>query len=345
MHEWWGELGTLDRGIASLISVILVAYFLIVLGPACDVDSLDYHLGAPLDWMLHGSIYARWDWIHSHLVGLGEMIGMMGLAAGTDNLSALFQFASLLIMIGVATTFAEGARQRLMGALLIAACPVMLELGIFQKPELMPAVAMTAALILIAREWDEIRPGTIVAALICVGFAAACKYSFILSAPVVTVAGLTAAYRARRLRLAIVVGALALIVLPGQVWARNYILYQDPLSPMLEFMKAHPDAQAVGLAEYFRSAAFYGQQTWKLLMSFVVARHMAQFGGSLGIGVLAFIPALRGRRLRVIMIAAGALTDNSSNGCAANATVFRRAIFVDSGGGGGCAGRNLEGAA
>ena len=159
LRDWWDGLGTLDRGIALLIGVILVAYFLIVLGPACDVDSLDYHLGAPLDWMVHGSAYARWDWIHSHLVGLGEMIGMMGLAAGTDNLSALFQFGSLLIMIAVATTFAESARQRLMGALLIVACPVMLELGIFQKPELMPAVAMTAALILIAREWDAIRSG------------------------------------------------------------------------------------------------------------------------------------------------------------------------------------------
>src|ERR1700733_10277910 len=30
LRGWWDELGTLDRGIASLISVILVAYFLIV---------------------------------------------------------------------------------------------------------------------------------------------------------------------------------------------------------------------------------------------------------------------------------------------------------------------------
>ena len=102
-------------------------------------------------------------------------------------------------------------------------------------------------------------------------------------------------------------GIAALVVLPMQVWARNYILYQDPLSPMLEFMKAHPDAQAVGVADYFRSAVFYSQPAWKLLMSFVVVRHLAQFGGSLGIGVLAFIPALRGRRLPLIMVASGAL--------------------------------------
>ncbi|HUN59774.1 MAG TPA: DUF1420 family protein [Candidatus Binataceae bacterium] len=314
LREWWRELGKLDRAIALLIGVILIAYFLIVLGPACDVDSLDYHLGAPLDWMIHGSIYARWDWIHSHLVGLGEMISMMGLAAGTDNLGALFEFASLLIMIAIATVFAQSARQRLMGALLIAACPIMLELGIFQKPELMPAVAMTAALMLIVREWENIKPATIIAIFICVAFAAACKYSFILSAPVVAGAGLIAAYRARRLPIAIIAGAAALMILPTQVWVRNYILYQDPLSPMLEFMKAHPDPLALGIANYFRSAAFYGHRSWKLLVSFFFVIHPQQFGGCLGFGVFAFVVALRGWRDRVsghrrtiIMIAAGVL--------------------------------------
>jgi hypothetical protein len=312
--KWWRELETLDRALALLIGAILFAYFLIVLGPACDVDSLDYHLGAPLDWMLHGSIYARWDWIHSHLVGLGEMISMMGLAAGTDNLGALFQFASLLIMIALATTFAQSARQRLMGALLIAACPVMLELGIFQKPELMPAVAMTAALILIVREWENIQPATIIAAFVCVGFAAACKYSFILSTPVVTAAGLIAAFRARRLPTAIFAGGAALMILPMQVWLRNYILYHDPLSPMLEFLKAHPDPLALGIANYFRSAAFYGHQNWKLLVSFFFVLHPQQFGGCLGFGVFAFVPWLSGRRVplsgqrsALMMIAAGTL--------------------------------------
>jgi hypothetical protein len=314
LRQWWRELETFDRALALLIGVILVAYFLIVLGPACDVDSLDYHLGAPLDWMLHGSIYARWDWIHSHLVGLGEMISMMGLAAGTDNLGALFQFASLLIMIALATAFAQIARQRLMGALLIAGCPVMLELGIFQKPELMPAVAMTAALILIVREWENIQPATLIAAFVCVGFAAACKYSFILSAPIVAAAGLIAASRARRLSMAIFAGGAALMILPMQVWVRNYILYHDPLSPMLEFLKAHPDPLALGIANYFRSAAFYGHQKWKLLVSFFFVLHPQQFGGCLGFGVFAFVPALRGRRAPpsgrrsgLMMVAAGAL--------------------------------------
>ena len=137
---------TPDRALAVLIGVILIAYLLIVLGPAWDTDSLDYHLGAPLDWMLHGSIYPRWDWTQVHLVGLGEMISMLGLAAGTDGLGALFEFTSLLIAIAAATAFAQSPRQKLMGALMVAACPVMLQLALWQKPELMPAAAMTVSL-------------------------------------------------------------------------------------------------------------------------------------------------------------------------------------------------------
>ncbi|NIR58223.1 MAG: DUF1420 domain-containing protein, partial [Gammaproteobacteria bacterium] len=33
--------------------------FLAALGPVTDADSLDYHLGVPLDWLRHGGAYAR----------------------------------------------------------------------------------------------------------------------------------------------------------------------------------------------------------------------------------------------------------------------------------------------
>ena len=48
---------------AVLVGVILVVLLLAALGPATDADSLDYHLGVPLDWLRNGGAYARPDWL------------------------------------------------------------------------------------------------------------------------------------------------------------------------------------------------------------------------------------------------------------------------------------------
>jgi hypothetical protein len=302
--EWWRELEAPDRALAILIGVVLFAYFLIVLGPAWDTDSLDYHLGVPLDWMLHGSIYPRWDWTQAHLVGLGEMISMLGLAAGTDGLGALFEFASLLIAIGIATTFARNSRQRLMGALMVVACPVMLQLALWQKPELMPAVAMTAAIVLAAREWEMIQPRTLAAVFVLIGFATSCKYSFILTAPVGVVLALIAAHKAKRIRFALLAGTGAMLALPAQVWLRNYILYQDPISPMLEFLKAHPHPLGVAEAHFVSTIKFFFLPVWKLPLAFIFVTHPLWFQGILGFGLLGLVLIVRDRQLPVLRNAA-----------------------------------------
>jgi len=302
LFQWWRERNALDRTLALLIALIVTCYFLIAIGPACDGDALDYQLGAPLDWMLHGRIYPRWDWIHAHLVGLGELISMVGLASGTDNTGALFEFASLIAGMVAVTSFVRSPRERLMGALLIAGAPVMSELAIWQKPELMPAVAMTVALLMIARDWEAVSTATLMAAAVLMAFAMACKYSFILSAPVIAGAALIAARRARRMPQALMMGAMAVAVLPAQVWIRNYILYQDPLSPMLEFLKARPDPLVAGVGHYLSTATFYYSTQRTLWIHFFLVIHAMQFGAILGFGVFAFIPALRNRQPAVVIV-------------------------------------------
>ena len=91
--SWTERLGL------GLSLVITLALFGAVLGPATDADSLEYHLGVPLDWLRHGGAYARPDWFHARLAGLGEAINMLGLAMGTDNLGAVFQAAGLVVAI------------------------------------------------------------------------------------------------------------------------------------------------------------------------------------------------------------------------------------------------------
>ena len=83
------------RAALCLLAITGVGLLLSALGPPTDADSLDYHLGVPLDILRHHGAYPRLDWFHTRLVGLGESLNMLGLAGGTDVLGAVLQFAGL----------------------------------------------------------------------------------------------------------------------------------------------------------------------------------------------------------------------------------------------------------
>src|SRR5436190_244698 len=120
------EAPGLDRAAALVAGLLLLALGLSALGPPSDADSIDYHLGLPLEWLRHGGAYPRGDWFPSRLAGISESLNMLGLAAGTDSIGAGLQFAGL-IAAGIALrSFAATPRDRLLAWLLVAASPAVL---------------------------------------------------------------------------------------------------------------------------------------------------------------------------------------------------------------------------
>jgi uncharacterized protein DUF1420 len=269
--------------------VITLALWGAAFGPITHVDSLDYHLAVPLDWLRYGGAYARPDWFHARLVGLGEAINMLGLAMGADNLGAVFQATGLLIaMIGV-TAFATTHSARIFGLLCVAACPVTLTLVTTQKWQMLPAAGLTVALVLVV---DRKRPFDLHTALLvfgCVAFAAGSKYSFLLSASVVGLLGLYVAHCAGRLRAALGILIACGVCLAAPVFARNLVFYGDPLSPLLERWKPDGDPAVIAFAQYLHLGVLWGV-SWKSFLllpwKFVVSLHPSTFQDVLGIGVL-----------------------------------------------------------
>ncbi len=310
--RWYRQQTLYVRLAMALAGVTLVGYLAATLGPATDIDSLDYHLGVPLDWLLHGGAYPRPDWLHARLVGLGEMINMLGLAAGTDSLGAVFQFGGLLIAAVGVDAFAEGVGDRVLGILLVVGCPVMLSLVPIQKPELLPAAATAVALVMLVERWGQLDISTTVLAFGCVAFAMACKYSFLLTGVVALAVGLVAARRSRSMPSALAIGALALIVLPGQVWARNLVFYHDPISPLLERFKPAGDPYVVGFADLLRVAPdLVKVSVGRLLLlpwQLTATVRLGEVPTILGLGTFAFILALRNVRTRVLVLAAAGAT-------------------------------------
>jgi hypothetical protein len=290
----------------ALIAVTLLAYLAAAVAPATDVDSLQYHLGVPLDWLVHGGAYRRSDWPYVPLIGLGEMVNMLGLACGTDCLGAVFQFAGLVcVMVAIASVAADTSG-RDFALLAIVGCPVMLFLIPAQKPELLPAAATTIALLLLIRREDALDRSTIVLAFGCATFAIGCKYSFILTGGVVLAIGFVAAWRASRTTFAIAAALGGLVLMPEPVWARNLLLYHDPIAPFLERLKAAPDPLMLYLASFISSGVKPRTfKNWIMLpWSLIGATGRSSFRLTLGLGTLAFAGALGYRGARMMLAAA-----------------------------------------
>ena len=76
--------------------LILFLFFILSLSPPTDADSLDYHIGAPLEILRNNRLIFRDDWYHLYLMGYGEMINLLGLITGSKNFGQIINFISLI---------------------------------------------------------------------------------------------------------------------------------------------------------------------------------------------------------------------------------------------------------
>ncbi len=303
LRERWRGWPVLDRALAILLCVLAVGLLLAALGPACDADSLDYHLGVPLDWLRHGGAYPRPDWFTARLAGVGEMLNLLGLAGGTDCLGAILQAEGAAIAALAVGTFAVRDRDRLLAAAMVIAAPVLLSLVPAQKPQLFPVAATTVGLVLVVRRWGSLDRVTLMLVFACAAFAMSCKYPFLLSGGVVVAMGLLAARRSH-LGFALVSACLALMLFAAPVYLRNWIFCGDPLSPFLEAWKAAPDPSVLAFAADLRE---YGGPRDSTGILGLAARALGArpITGIIGIAVLSpLLVNLRDTRARKLLGAA-----------------------------------------
>jgi Protein of unknown function (DUF1420) len=298
LGEYWRE-GSRVKRFALIVSVItLIGLFAAALGPAVDADSLEQHLAVPLDWLRHGGAYLRSDWFTARYVGLGESLNMLGLAAGTDGLGAAFQAAGLIVALIGVTAFAKTQEDRILGVLLVVACPIIVPLITSQKAQLLPAAALTVALVILIQRFKMFDLSTALLAFGCAAFAMASKHSFLLTGSVVVLIGLVAAVQAQRLGLALLVLGGCFAMLAAPVFARNLNFYGDPISPLLE--RWRPDGDPALIAYAQQSLRDYGGSVTvgklaRLPWDLVVTPRPGLVHEALGLGVFGFLLGLRER--------------------------------------------------
>jgi hypothetical protein len=291
----------LDRATALLLLGASICLVLLALSPPTDADSLDYHLGVPLDFLRRGDIYPRYDWFHARLIGSGEVLNMLGLAGGTDILGATLSAAGLFALVSTVTSRLHAGRDRIFMASCLISCPFLLFLLPNQKPFLLPAVANTLALLMIAERFRTLDARSLFLAFGSCFFAMSCKYSFLLSGSMVLIMGMVAACRSRRFLVAAGMALLFYLVMIFPMEIQKFLFYGDPISPMLEGFRHHGDAALMRFAQYIRH---YTMSTLPFPFCIIVPYSPGSMSSVLGLGVLACIVAFSHVRHSPVLIIA-----------------------------------------
>lgn len=249
----------LERWLLAASALTLALLGIAALGPPTDIDSLAYHLPVALDWLAHGYARPTPDWLHSRVVGLGESLNLLGLTMGTDCLGAVFQVAGVVAAAVALASVPSTRRGQILLFSLVAACPLLPQLALTAKPQLMASSAAAVALALFVAHrqagFDQLNTRTLCFIFGGLSFSVAAKYSFLPVGGAAALLVLASLWRTRWFVTGLVTGLAAFAIVAAPVYLRNVLFYGDPLSPLLERFRHDADPIVLAFAWYLRSFA------------------------------------------------------------------------------------------
>ena len=261
--------------------LILIGLFLTSVSPPTDGDSLGYHLGAPLEYLRNLSLQPRYDWLQYRLSGLGEIINMFGLAAGTDNLGAIFQFMSLFLLLRALKSYIPKSTQHLFFLLLLAS-PVIVFLVPSQKPQLFPAVIIAVVALFLNHNRDKLTNSTIFLMSSGLFFSMASKYSFYLPAAVIFIGITYYIFKSERKlqKIFLILVAYLIILFPNHLY--KFIYYGNPVSPILASFFNEPEH----VSRFATMLKTYYDSKFIFPLNFLLPDSLGRFTAAIGVGVL-----------------------------------------------------------
>lgn len=276
----------------QIISIIGISLPLLLcaLAPPTDPDSLDYHLGVPLDWLRNNKAYPRYDWMSARLVGMGESINLFGLVNGTDILGQLIQYSGLIVAFAAISSFADTLQQKLLSALLVFTIPLSLFLATVQKPQLFPSAAVVLGILTLLKFRQNYNRRIFLLSMVCTLFAISNKYSFLIPGMIAIALSIVIAKKNNDIQYALLTLFILFLCIDFPLYLRNYLFYGDPISPMLESFKSNPSEAVLDFMRLVdRGNADF---SFKKLMMFPIdltfTTNLNYFSTVLGIGILGF---------------------------------------------------------
>jgi hypothetical protein len=262
-----------------LIAIVLVSCCILSLAPPTDADSLDYHLGVPVEILNIKSIWINKDNLHFRLFGFGEMLNVLGLANGCAQFGSFIQYISLLWMVLVFASVLPNKS----AVLMVLSVPVLLFLVPSQKHQL-TGIACTTICFTAIYKYPHLLHNRTLFLLICtLLFAAGIKYSFLLSVTAVICFLLLQT----RKPVSFLTTLLPALLLIAPLYIIKYIHYHDPISPLLESYHSNAD---VVVARFAWSLKYFSESPLPFPLRLLMPKSLGTISTILGVCLL-LIPA------------------------------------------------------
>ena len=224
----------------NYLCIFLLFYFLLSISTITDIDSIDYHLGIPLEWYRNESFSPRYDWLHFRGAGSGEILNLFGLHFGSDNFGQLVQFVGLLIALGVGKIYLE-KKNFFIFAILILGCPLLIFLTTTQKYQLFTSSLIFFSLILsifLNKHFSKLH---LITAVFILFFSVTIKVNYILPSVFIYFTCLYSSWKNKEILFLIKISLLSFLIVSLPHFYKNFIFYGDPITPVLEGLKTLPD--------------------------------------------------------------------------------------------------------
>jgi len=282
---------------SAVIVALVTGYALLALAPATSADTLDYHLGVPIEILNTGFIHATPEWFHSRLSGNGEALNALGLSVGAEQFGSLLQFIGLLSIVGLILrtegqnnkdVFTEELDLVPFLVVLILSTPVIIFLIGSSKFQLLP-ISMTSLAFSLAiypsrrnlSSGEAIKGFSLICILVMV--ASQAKLNYLLSGGVVGLITLILMFRMKLIWQSIVVGLFAALVILLPVMIVKSELYG---SGYLEALLSPLAGNSPGL-DLFENAIRGGRDTYIIFpFSLIIPSGIGTITTIIGIGVI-----------------------------------------------------------
>ena len=284
-----------EKGLASLIAVVLLFEALSAMAPLTGSDALRYHFTAPL-FVVRSGFHPDFSLAHSFFTGQSHLLILAGLALGSS------QFAMGLMFLGGVLAAAAGSSlvrcwtsrtwALVFGVLFLVTPVVFWQISSAGAPDLWMAFFTTLGVLVISRSENYLYPSHAILCGALAGAVAGSKYTGCIVAATMALAYLWEVRSFRKL-VPFLLSSLGIGLWP---YARNLLWTGDPLFPFLTRWFSPDKVNAYTLASVLAdTGAATHRSLWQILKSPLFASidsaHLGfwQFFGPL---VLAFAPFL-----------------------------------------------------
>jgi hypothetical protein len=237
------------------IYIFLLFYFLISISAVTDIDSIDYHLGVPLEWYRNESFNARYDWLHYRGASLGEILNLFGLHFGSDNFGQLIQFFSLLLVLLSSKKFLN-EKNFFFFSVIILGCPVLIFLTSTQKHQLFASSLIYFSILLsleINKNFNKFYLATI---LFILSFCITIKVNYLIPSFFIFIFCFYTAIKKFKFLYILSFSIISFFIIAFPHFYKNFLYYGDPLTPLLENYKKIPDPIILEFARLEKNFAF-----------------------------------------------------------------------------------------